>query len=790
MYDDLQIVSSASMAYAGLLQTRWIKKSNTKRRTYLKYLRPAMYESQNTHLDIHMTKTCDAMSTRQYHDAFLLPYLTIETLSVDSSRLLRLLHHRVAHTPEAWVSFDNRQILAGWLAGIFEEKFNAGSIVMFGKAYGKWTKFDRSAVHNGDSYGTPRALLILEAQATLARFLRDFTTAMLADIDELTIEETSHRLATMSIHQNAPPQLEQPSWAQFSMSYYNEPFTAPPVFNLRTISQLIEIVSEKQAETQDHLWLLQTDPAYFQMFAQYWNQYNLGTIAGSKMTKDAKLNALETRVMHYSVTQAQSWNHLLEELQIVRKEYLVHHKNIRCGHPLPASYDQALSSLQLLVINYLIGKSTHVYELAFVSPAWRSMYVVDPQIGDGRTAVRRKDGGVFNPRETYKSDHIRFCLMHLGEKPESKGSTDIAVLLKSLDLYLANCSRTEAAKIDAITYSHLTDMAAMYRVLATLRMHRPAHSLEYTQIEFIKKTRDSQAWRLLSHNQEWQKIVQDPRQFRFGSALENLNKYRMPTGKKTQQWLESADHARAALSELWCMARNNFRQLYQKLGINAKDTEDVVRMLSYHDSPDHVAAIGQEREVILANIAKSAQPRVTSEQQFQSFIPHVSTAEDLSVKGAGAAKASKLKPKMRAKDNVAVSETLNELKPGGTSSQNPSSPVHILPLPKKAKSLDTLRLLFPTATSDFHGTIHWADFITAMAELSFQGEHRGGSEWTFRSPSTSDAIDSGEGPVLGKRSIVIHQPHPENRLGSLSLQWIGKRLARRFGWERGSFDGL
>ena len=42
-----------------------------------------------------------------------------------------------------------------------------------------------------------------------------------------------------------------------------DPFSPPPLFNEDMIDQLMEIVTDKRAESQDNLWLLQTDPAYF-----------------------------------------------------------------------------------------------------------------------------------------------------------------------------------------------------------------------------------------------------------------------------------------------------------------------------------------------------------------------------------------------------------------------------------------------------------------------------------------------------------------------------------------------
>ena len=103
------------------------------------------------------------------------------------------------------------------------------------------------------------------AMVPLVLFLRDFVTSMVADIDKLTIEEASKKAALAAFRLTKPPQLEEPSTMQFSMTYYNEPFSPPPTFNVRTIDQLIEIVIGKQAETQDHLRLLQTDSTYFSL---------------------------------------------------------------------------------------------------------------------------------------------------------------------------------------------------------------------------------------------------------------------------------------------------------------------------------------------------------------------------------------------------------------------------------------------------------------------------------------------------------------------------------------------
>lgn len=122
-------------------------------------------------------------------------------------------------------------------------------------------------------------------------------------------------------------------------------------------------------------------------------------------------------------------------------------------------------------------------------------------------------------------------------------SYDIAIILKSLDLYLRKCRKAEAGKIDYITYNRVTDLAAAYRILAALRMHRPFISVRYISETEIIKTRDTLTWRLWRHDDEIAEVLDDLRKFRFGTAFHNLDRYRMPRGKKDQQWLERANSA-------------------------------------------------------------------------------------------------------------------------------------------------------------------------------------------------------------------------------------------------------
>ena len=144
LFADLRVVRSALRSEEDMIRRFWLKKSNTKRRALLRKLRPHMGDSHDA-FDGLQTIDETTMLTWQFRETLLLPYLTVENISIDGTRLLRLLHYRGFHTPEQWVAFDNRQLREGWRTGMLDEKFNDGCITIHGEAYGIWKSFDEEA---------------------------------------------------------------------------------------------------------------------------------------------------------------------------------------------------------------------------------------------------------------------------------------------------------------------------------------------------------------------------------------------------------------------------------------------------------------------------------------------------------------------------------------------------------------------------------------------------------------------------------------------------------------------
>ena len=772
LFEDLKIVQSLLLSHGERVNTRWLNKANYKRRKFITRLRKGMYANEDALLEIlNDEKVCpDDMSTRDFRDVFLLPYITVEALSTHGSRLLRLLHHRAFHAPEEWVTFDNRQLHAGWSVFALDEKFCPGCIIMHGKSYGKWTPFDATAVHNGDSYGAPRALLILEAQSLLARFLRDFMISMVDNIEKAKTQQASIKSAKTT----ALPDLEETSGIHLGITCYNQPFSPPPVFTVTTIDELLTIVSRKEAESHDHLWLLQTDCAYFHNLACYWKENNcsMGLRDGAS-PKDTEVDEFGTHLICSPLWQVLEWQQLTEVLRSVRQVYEARREYIVVGQPLPKDYAEALEYLQMLVFQ--------LKQLTIVSPQWRSEWevVIEPSLGKGMFMK--------NLEQLHKKDHILLCLTILCEGTTTLQDWDMALILKSLDLYLAKCGTREAKKIDPMVYCKITDIAALYQILTAIRMHRPTLSFRYTSSTLV----------LSKIGRKLKEVFENPRLFHFRRSFNNLDKFKFPSGKKNEQWLDRAHSARNALSQAWSSAREDYKKIYRGLNICDLDTEEMVRLLSYHHSPDVLAEVAQERQAILAHILKSKitvrkADAINEAVPYESSIPHVHAITDIPRKAAKLTCVAKTKPKTRRKGNSSMEANNTELFPALVCPLDTVPLVGVLPLPKKKRSLETLRLLFPTAVSELKGAVLWTDFVAMMQELGCSGQHRGGSEWTFWSQGDSKegAGSDREATEQGVKSVQIHQPHPEPKLEAQKLQWIGKKLWRRFGWARECFEGL
>ncbi|ROW04777.1 hypothetical protein VMCG_04773 [Cytospora schulzeri] len=93
----------------------------------------------------------------------------------------------------------------------------------------------------------------------------------------------------------------------------------------------------------------------------------------------------------------------------------------------------------------------------------------------------------------------------------------------------------------------------------------------------------------------------------------------------------------------------------------------------------------------------------------------------------------------------------------------------------KASTAEAFSTLF--SKSESRGTVSWAAFEAAMADLGFSVLPKFGSVYTFSPPGSMNA----------KKSLTLHRPHKSNIEGWL-IPIFARRLKRVYGWDEDTFE--
>lgn len=778
----LQKISEAGLS----ILNRW-RAGVGKRKAFLEKAKPDLYPKRNPLVDI---PSCveQLRHQREYRMGYMLPYLNVDDLSGDPTKFIGLLLHRANCIPESWVPFDHAMLWSGWKQCIFAEKSADGCIIMHGDHFGNWSTFDPIAVHRNDACGAPRALLILESQQTLMKFLRDLTTIILDGADPSKSSKTPDNLTSTDPATdvtasrelqvctewlqflNADQKKDRP-WLSFGAMFSDQPYSAAPTFDIDT---MIDIAENQANEAQDELWLLQTDLEYFHDRSRYheatWfdkiekGSYRQNTTAKQKFDNIGFIMTIKV------ILQARDWQWLLDECHNVKQELQRSESEICPGRPLPKEYERALGSLEMMLRKALAYHQLNLKRFLVRSPAFSKVFKVSG------TAKHQHLGTAFivelrDYTTLHRDDRIGWCLFQLTADFDEKHVFEPSAVLQYLDDFLDNCPRKEAERIDQEMQRCISELAAITRMMKLLDLHRPSFRLPGPDI--LQETR---AWQVVN------KLgIMLSAEKGLGSLINPVNQFRMPTGRKDEKWLARRDIAHSSLRNLWAKARDAYQRVLKTNGIPQECIDPQLEWMKLCDSPENSVQLDSERRVVLDRImaAKergSAKKAAPSREEIQSF-----SAQQEAEAKYRVSKPLKAKTKTRQAD---ASE------PGSLPEDNENAVEKTPPVLYKLKPASiaerVIRLMFPDPNEDVtkeKSTVDWMGFVAAMTSFGFRAEHRGGSAFTLRGkimlPDTTLAPQ--------KRSFTVHRPHPDPGMGPISLQSLGKRCNRRFGWQRANF---
>ncbi|KAL5321494.1 hypothetical protein ACEPPN_009453 [Leptodophora sp. 'Broadleaf-Isolate-01'] len=809
-----------------ILLKRWKKKGKVGRTELLKDVEPDIYpyqfcdvrlchefvqlvkkESRHDGQSLWDPNVNEGHHRRPHRKTLLLPYINVESLAVEPIKLLHLLHNRTKYSPSLWATYDNSLLDKQWFLGAFTTTYNSGCLSFSGEDYGRWTVWDTQAAHGGSVVGFPRGILILESQQSLMQFLRGVVEKLLCGmIREDSTLQSDHFNKAMSQGFAAR---SEPAAHQIDSIYLNQPFSAPPLFDVHKLSAVAKL---QVAMHGDHLYILQTDPQYMRRYAA---QILKGERDANLLQKHKnRSTALE---LMRAAARFWSWESILEETQKIEALYEKALNNTHPDFPFTVEYKASLGRLEKLlwaeskwretcIENVLPHRSGFSKDYKF---EWfqddESASCIQMRVDLGTTAV-----------SNFFGDRLEFCLRTLIQDPwqnpelqelvefqdHSVRRFDPSAIFGILDEHLGDCHRKglkdELSRLDDVLYQFYTDLSAIHQMTAMLRLHQ----LTFPKL-VLKDTKNvptGKAWRYLNkeyyqhiearrknldHNHRWvdtikltnreepaHKITADER---LGSLFETFIKTPVPKGNRfTQTWLDQSEAEQAALDGFWEGMRERHRSTLTRLEFGSEDIESDLKALSAASTPEHVLEIKRRREEILATIAaRAAEQAAKKNRKADKTALQTQWGEDK--QQTFEVLPPKTKPKTRGIPDGFVPES--------NSPPEPEKPQSRITVAVNKRALSVFKAMFPgNNPEDRSKAVDWDTFVHAMAEegVGFIARHSaGGSAYTFEPNEKS--------LWFGKGAISFHKPHTEHVIDAVTVMAHGKRMRKWFGWSEETF---
>lgn len=675
--------------------------------------------------------------------------------------LFALLHNRTAYPPQDWATFDGRQLILSWAMGYFDLKYSAKCVIMYGPRYGELVDWQAGSAHRADIIGFPKACLILEGQAYLMGALRKIVDRILegVDLSKPTTPEKWKLMTKLGFRHNNEVELWSP--------YTNQAFSAPPVFS---IDNLISIAQTRLDALADHLWFLQTEPAYMRRYIKLLCQGEFYRTVG----KDAAGAILSTQLFR-DLSTYWRWIGIKSECTYVKSVHDRFRDSIGPGERLPSVYDRALGALELLLVNEVLRRAELFGMLMPQRPGFSHKWNFQWRPNDGVTVfnVDRKTGVSLDQKDLFDKDPLEWCLIQMKAEPDKQTNYDHAILFAFLENHLAASGPKEKARVDEFLYQKLSDLAACHEMLVSVRLHRPQNVAR--DIDEVVQSENRVAWKA------WKipGYLTEEDTIRLGSALlTDFYEAPLPSGQKNSIWLSRSQNIRQALEAFWTGLRKTLKRVLEMSDFSKEETHVSLEVISADLSQKYMDLLQAEEQQSLASIESATAPAAVPMQKEWGSDTRIQPAAPL----------SKIKSKTRPAKKAEGTEEFDRPLAGmmiDSGQQERITKVHV-----KSRAYDMLTLMFSATAEESAKGIEWDMFVHAMIDMGFSARNGGGSAVVFENENLPAAASEGEeggaaGATRGK--IIFHKPHPIPKIDSIMLHSMGRRMAKWFGWHRELF---
>lgn len=311
--------------YEEVIQKRWMKKSETKRRGILLQAWPDMAPTHRPDfVGFRKAFKNHPRSRTMLSESYLWPYINLEDL-LQHHLLLLFVNSRGRNLPDKFISMDidGAHLGKGWQPyeedipdgpaasiDLVKHKNGATTIVLHGAhdpcSYGKLVICNGSEIlkKHAFMYDPRLSLLGLEIQQGIYRFLLKCVKLILHDVgpDQFFLAP----------HKPPPPVPQQKNadpYPSFSAHALEAPYRVPQMLDLDRIKNL---VSARRSAAEDHLWLLREDPGYFLDSLKDWKEHDTITV---KHSCSRCYNVVAARMISDAFTYFVFWDHISRSLE-------------------------------------------------------------------------------------------------------------------------------------------------------------------------------------------------------------------------------------------------------------------------------------------------------------------------------------------------------------------------------------------------------------------------------------------------------------------------------------------
>ena len=406
---DLEYIRKTLAINADAVLSRWKSRTPQQREKLILQALPEIYRSKYPEQRMPYGLGPKITSNVTAKNAFLLPYLTVQNLKADATKLLSLFYHRSNAELQGWVTFDAQQMKQGFETTDLNTEYNENNVILSDwpdNRYGDLVKWNRQECHKWNFVGYPRARLILDAQAVLLRFLRKMT--------DLVAPSATTNAGCVKWNALISAGFQQEVSMECWSSYSEQLFSAPPKYNL---AQCLKNAQAQLAVAQDHLHFVRTDPAYTQdIYAKLRRGEQLRNMAADEIWR-----IIASDIMVYPVQHIRRLRNLVDECKHALAVFQKYQDNVKIGGSLPEDYEHALSGIEFLCINLLQHERIHLNKLLRVCPGFNrnfDYYEENGQQFSKLCDIAKSGDERANDKAWFQKDLLLWALMKLTKDPE------------------------------------------------------------------------------------------------------------------------------------------------------------------------------------------------------------------------------------------------------------------------------------------------------------------------------------------------------------------------------------